>query len=256
MTQKSKTLVNCLKILNRKERYWLLRQALGKKNFDLDKEFVGSLETALNGSALIKKDGGIQICKNAWWAMDYHLDWIAVALQLYSNKSNLDLSADSEKKISNCFEGNNRYCLKSNGKKTPLVRGTALDADLIVAYDNTLILIEAKGDGSWGRKQMMKKITRLNELHDFAESLGINMYLVLCSPGETKVHVPDKKKPSQKAGVPWQEWALLDGEKPIHITLEFGKKDVGLFHPKRSNKNEKTGEYSNLKFEKRPRTRR
>ncbi len=66
------TLVECLKAFNRKERYWLLRNALG----------APALELLLSGAFRdrLGKLLDTDIPSDAWWAMDYHIDWVFAAL--------------------------------------------------------------------------------------------------------------------------------------------------------------------------------
>ena len=45
-----------------------------------------------------------------------------------------------------------------------MVNGTQLDVDLIIAFDKTLIFIEAKGDAGWDYEQLNRKIGRLQNI--------------------------------------------------------------------------------------------
>lgn len=71
-------LVRWLDCFNRKERFWLLREAIGPGFSNLSEEFRKKLFNAL-------PTGVPDIPANAWWAFDYHLDWIAVALYCFAN---------------------------------------------------------------------------------------------------------------------------------------------------------------------------
>lgn len=70
----SGSLVDSLQRLNRKERYWLLRNALGRSGADLSlsRAFLQRLGQKIERS----------IPPSAWWAMDYHIDWLFSALVL------------------------------------------------------------------------------------------------------------------------------------------------------------------------------
>ncbi|WP_068085404.1 hypothetical protein [Polycladidibacter stylochi] len=65
--------VENFRILNRKERFWLLHKTLGASKFsELDRNFLSEIDRELGLSAPMPH--------NAWWAMDYHFDWICAAL--------------------------------------------------------------------------------------------------------------------------------------------------------------------------------
>ncbi len=226
MAEETGRLVKLLKKLNRKERYWLLRNAIGEKFLQLDESFICELQKALED-----EDSGIEIPKNAWWAMDYHLDWIAVALKQYVDKSEINEGMVIE----------NECCTHIDEcDSNKLISGNQLDIDMIIAYDKTLILVEAKADISWSRKQMENKIKLLDCLLKFVEKEDIQMYLVLCSPGKTKVHEQTKER-----SYVWPSWTLINNEKPAHIFMRFGSKNNPLYHPKRTESDAK------LIFEKR-----
>ncbi len=71
-------LVESLEKFNRKERYWLLKNALKSDSMVLGEEFRKNLGKKI----------GISIPENAWWAMDYHLDWLIGALSKSEEWSN------------------------------------------------------------------------------------------------------------------------------------------------------------------------
>lgn len=70
--------IDYLQLLNRKERLHLLREALGETTFRLDERFRTRLQSCLRDSPR----GAVSIPPDAFVAMDYHLDWIAMALRL------------------------------------------------------------------------------------------------------------------------------------------------------------------------------
>lgn len=141
-------LIDKLKSFNRKERYWLINKALGDGASRLDAEFVDELTKIL----------GENVPCDAWWAMDYHIDWIfATLLSLEENKD--------------CYCNDFGY-----------ITSTQEDVDFIVAFDNKIILIEAKWDGSWSQSQIGNKLERLGEIKKIAEKLNISVFGVLSSP--------------------------------------------------------------------------
>ncbi|QZA80683.1 hypothetical protein [Deefgea piscis] len=168
-------LVEVLKKFNRKERYWLINNALD--NPSLGKTFIGRLSVALSAER-------VEIPLDAWWAMDYHIDWLVGAFYTLRH---------GEKSLNRVF---------SNHKtEPPLIAGTQQDIDFIIAFHNTLILIEAKGEGSWSGKQLPEKISRLNRLlgnqqdddgkfWSFNE-LNLKVFFVLMSPDNPSYPLED-----------------------------------------------------------------
>lgn len=61
-------LISLLKYFNRKERFFLIGQALGNKDFKISDEFRG----------VISKKIKVDIPPDAFAALDCHLDWIYV----------------------------------------------------------------------------------------------------------------------------------------------------------------------------------
>ena len=78
----STTVIDHLKSFNRKERFLLLCDALGFDNqtFPLAEDFINKLSGCI----------GHEIPHDAYAAMDYHLDWLQMALYLASDPSPLD----------------------------------------------------------------------------------------------------------------------------------------------------------------------
>ena len=66
-------LIELLERFNRKERYFLIGQALGNAGFCLSEEF----RCRIGGRI------GVSVPPNAFTAMDYHLDWIAASLSCH-----------------------------------------------------------------------------------------------------------------------------------------------------------------------------
>jgi hypothetical protein len=72
MKNNTQDLIDNLRKFNRKERFYLVGEALGNKNFKLGDRFIKRLESTIN----------IKIPKNAFAAMDYHLDWMELSIKL------------------------------------------------------------------------------------------------------------------------------------------------------------------------------
>jgi hypothetical protein len=183
---------------NRKERYWLLRDAIGEP-FHLSKQFCGKLTEALK----------MTIPCGAWWAMDYHIDWLVAVLRTYPDRVELA-----------------KHYL--NDQSIREIRGNQEDFDLVVAFDRNLILVEAK-TGNFIDQQLESKLSRLGNLKwadgepligpDGTTRNDIHISFVLCSPKKNLINLKFHVEPST-------HWSLKQ-IKPIdlyHITLPFPKK--------------------------------
>ncbi|MEO9167703.1 MAG: hypothetical protein ABI230_04795 [Aestuariivirga sp.] len=179
------TLVEALKQFNRKERYWLIQQALGKPQ--LDAKFLTELSLALNKQCGDKSK--IRIPENAYWAIDYHFDWIAGALESIAMAKEPFPNSPSNKQ---------------------LVRGNQEDIDLLVAYEHTLILVECKAGESWSIKQLKSKKNRICLIKKLIieKGLGIDIHKAIVSsddPSESRGKIKDELK-----GFPWFKLADYD----------------------------------------------
>ena len=162
-----KTLTQCLEVFNRKERYWLIRNCCGNGD-DLALPLNDGLIDTLAGEfkELLSVD-----LKNAWWAMDYHIDWLIAALTLYQDK-----------------ETHNQENVKHNARnqsKVCDILGTQEDFDFIICADNTIILIEAKLSSGWDYDQLFHKIDRLERMHELFKN--INKYFIMLSPNFSNI---------------------------------------------------------------------
>ena len=155
------TLLDNLRSLNRKERFILLREALGQDTFTLDSAFRASL----------KRSCGVDVPPGAFVAMDYHLDWIQMALYMAENPEAEAPLPDPDQEL---FKANQQ------------------DVDLLVAFEGRstthIVLIEAKADTGWNNKQLCLKADRLclifgrdGTRYDFATP-----HFLLASPKESK----------------------------------------------------------------------
>ncbi len=189
-------LATTLARFNRKERYWLLRAALGDKSKVLDDNFLHQLGQAT----------GLSIPASAWWAMDYHLDWLVGALHLLRQSEQVTVTAQPPVE-------------KPPDNVDKLVCGTHEDIDLIVAFENTLLLVEAKGDTAWSNYQIRSKHRRLSVILEQFKDMGrypaITFKLVLTSPSR-----PQKLKPGDES--PWPEWMLGQDGMLCHVPLWIG----------------------------------
>lgn len=134
-------LTDILDRFNRKERNLLIRDALGHsldKPLLLNDDFRQRIGTAL---------GGLEIPKDAWWATDYHLSWIAGALSVWRGGEQAIGTAQSNAQSK---DPPGRWLIERNQE----------DADLLIAFDTTLILVEVKAFGYFTNKQINSKLKR------------------------------------------------------------------------------------------------
>lgn len=209
------SLAATLRRFNRKERYWVVRTALGGASEQLDARFCSALEGAL-------ADRDVQIgAEHAWWAVDYHLDWLLAALRMHC-------------------EGSNNVIGRAWDNATGAVQGNQEDIDLVIAAGSDLILVEAK-NGAWSRKQLRSKLERLRLLNaDENGILGegtrrVRMHLVLMSPSAPNAGKLDpllKEAPAwMHTGVsPSWRWVKLQVDEPapdskVHRADAEGNKD-------------------------------
>ena len=138
-------LVDILESFNRKERFFLVSQALGKPAFELSDDFRQKLGDTVGVTIPTEK---------VFVAMDYHLNWVHSSLVLahYTDESERRSRLD----IEGTTEANQQ------------------DIDLLVAFKGTgsrhhLIFVEAKGyDGhgfaGFGKEELVKKVERLEKI--------------------------------------------------------------------------------------------
>lgn len=191
-------LVEALKRFNRKERYWLLRNALGADFERLDKQFMEQLGRTV----------GVSIPEDSWWAMDYHLDWLIGALHLLG--------------------GGQKNAPQHNTSKS--VQGTQEDIDLIVAFESTLILVEAKADTSWSNSQLNSKVDRLSQIVSDQAPQSVLFKFVLMSP--------KKSEKLERIGG-WPAWMQGGNGHPMFMRLEMEGGDLGFSKVVRCDENGK-----------------
>lgn len=152
------SLVSLLRHFNRKERYWLLNDALGSP--PISNDYLKHLATTL----------GIAVPEgNVWWAMDYHFDWLHAALLCFERGCTIDSLSEPQSNVANDADST---------QKETYIKGNQRDIDLIIAFEQTLLLIEAKGDGAWSQRQMKRKAERIKAL---PRPKNLNIRLVLTS---------------------------------------------------------------------------
>lgn len=181
-TRVMKHLIEQLKRFNAKERFWLIAHATGSPG--LSPTFRSQLTDAV----------GAPVPSDAWWAMDYHLDWLEAALE--------------------CAGADRATCFPQPEPSRNLNRNQE-DVDLIVAWDDgdltRLSVVEAKGATSWATEQYGSKLRRLTFLFgsDGETRAGLSPSFVLASP----------RRPTRLAASDPPVWSCLADGRPRWLPL-------------------------------------
>ncbi|WP_232629615.1 hypothetical protein [Methylobacterium sp. Leaf118] len=197
------TLTEVLQRFNRKERHWLVRDALGSASRHLDRDFLRRVEIAVR-----QRDPNFRMKLDAFWATDFHIDWLVAALHVLHSKTDATAPQPNE-----------------DGQVT----GSQQDIDLVLASGSTLILIEAKGVGSWASQGLRDKVDRLRHLTgsilDENGRVGsIQAHFLTCSPGTA----PDTSQSE------WPSWMTAHGQ-PLHIPMQVVAEAGPLYRVERCN---------------------
>ena len=169
-------LIEYLKDLNSKERFFLVGQVLGNPSFTPAAEFRGKLGGLLE----------IPIPADALSAMDYHIDWLYASLFLANHS-----------KPNEIYSNENQ-----------VIKAQQEDVDWLIAFKKQneyhIVLIEAKGVTGWTNKQMNSKANRLGEI--FGEHgdhwIGVVPHFVIMSPSQ----------PRGLSVKNWPQWMASNGK--------------------------------------------
>jgi hypothetical protein len=186
-------LIDNLKAFNRKERYYLIGTALGNKEFRLCEDFIQQLRASVASAEIDFSD-----CR--FVAMDYHLDWIYASLVLSAQ----GLSAEDAASLGTTW---------TRGKDNKLISATQEDIDLIAVFGsatnsawNHVLLIEAKGVGSWDTHQLKSKGKRLAAIlgdRDLLERVCVVPHFVYGAPVRPRAaHIKDLPQLMSQQGNP------------------------------------------------------
>lgn len=193
--------IGYLEQFNRKERFILLNHVLGKQAFLLNRDFRETL----------RREIGVLVPDDALVFMDFHLDWLQMALHLANHDDALS------------------HAIKNNG----LATANQEDIDLLVAFRNEdpdethLVLIEAKADTGWTNRQLKSKAKRLGfifDKHSYGTEL-VKAHFVLMSP----------RRPQRIETDTWPHWMKANTDDSIHW-LELPLRD-GLLKVTRCHEN-------------------
>ena len=184
------TFLKLLESFNRKERFFLVGQALGNPKFQLSDGF----RSMLGGQDAF----GIVPPKDALVFMDYHLDWLHASLFLSLPENDV-----------NGIHPNSRN----------VATGTQEDIDLLIAfqYESNIhvLLIEAKGATRWNNRQLTSKAEKFRNIFGECpekEYPGIVPHFCLMSP---------KQVPQSIKSTEWPEWMTNNDNKPIWLRLDI-----------------------------------
>jgi hypothetical protein len=165
MPASTTALAEILERFNRKERNLLVRDILGhaEAGLRLSSDFIER----------IRAETHVTLAANAWWATDYHFDWLFAAVMMFLGRAVPDQPYANP----------------------GIMTGTQEDADLIIADGNHLILVEAKAYGGFGNKQVARKRLRFDQLRALAGDV-LDLHLLLMSPTQPqRLAVPDGLQP-------------------------------------------------------------
>ena len=208
-------LAGTLERFNRKERNLLIRDILDgrDKPLPLARDFCQRLADEIGIDR--------ELLEGAWWATDFHFDWLAGALLTFMRGETL----------------------KRQENPHNLIMGNQEDLDLVVvAHDPSgatphhLILIEAKAYGCFTNKQWESKVARLEQLYAFYKGLEldsdrrIRFHYVLYSP--TK---PTRLNPKP---LPWQARDANEAAPIQHVELKFAFRTTSILAVSRCNADE------------------
>jgi len=149
-----------LREFNTKERYHLLRFAIGGEDWPLSPGFKDALKEGL----------GLTVPPCAYWAIDYHLDWLYAALVISA--------------------GGDPACPSPNDAR--IIEANQRDIDLVVAWPQGdwthLLLAEAKFVSSFDNKQMASKAERLQQIFEpgLVDRARVKPHFCLVAPKQTK----------------------------------------------------------------------
>ena len=203
-------LVETLERFNRKERYWLLRFALGADRFRLSRQFLDKVQEAVGLRERIPDD--------AWWAMDYHIDWLMAALHYVREHEKGRI---------------HKNYLSDHEEEIPIIHGNQEDIDLVIAFGRTLILCEAKADTGWSVSQVKSKLRRLSACQayagDVSSSHEVRFNLLLLSPRQP----PQLQERYVADGDEWPAWARR-GETLNFLQLPLGDRETPFLRVSKS----------------------
>ncbi len=186
-------LLDFLDRLNRKERFFLIGQALGNPTFSPDAAFLADLAKAV--TADFPEPDQIHCF------MDYHLDWLYAALILSTSDGNGPFESPA-------------FPPAKPSDPPWNVNANQEDIDMLLAFEQAatthLVMVEAKAATGWTVKQIASKSRRLRRIfgEDGCAFENVQPHFVLMSPSRSKAL--DKKLAAYPDRPP--AWMLSQGK--------------------------------------------
>jgi hypothetical protein len=206
-----KDLLDNLRAFNSKERFFLVGEVLGNRNFTPTEEFRQKLGNEL---------GGMSIPADAFSAMDFHIDWLYASLKLAKDGEPLE-----------------PYSSKHEGHQ--VIKGQQEDIDWIIAFrdgkKHHIILIEAKGVTGWTNKQMDSKAKRFKAIFGKTGDNwpDIEAHFLMMSP---------ERPPKELVNDEWPNWMNPGGR--IHwLQLKVAKGLKSVVRCNGDRKKDSSGEF-------------
>jgi len=199
--------ITYLRRFNRKERFFLVGWALGNREFRLAPAFRRGISSVLL----------LDVPRDAFVAMDYHLDWIYASAFLAATGD------------TNTVHPN----------KDGLVSGSQEDMDLVVAFSAGktahLIMVEAKGVTAWTNKQATSKARRLEAIFGQGGDRWSHIcpHFIIVSPRE-----PQGLECSR-----WPGWMKRGDGRPYWVKMEIPGGLVRVTRCSESGKVSREGRY-------------
>jgi len=165
-----------LQKFNRKEEYWILREIFAADKLpDAEKCFLKKFRENFTPD----ENNQLERPGQVWWSINYKFNWIFGAIRVYAY---IHGGGKDIKK----FDTN--FCASDTGEKYQLTERSPEDIDLILAFDETIILIEVKGVGDFDQDQVTRKVKRFIILRRFAQECkpDIKIKMFFMSPQTAK----------------------------------------------------------------------
>ncbi len=212
------SLIENLRRLDRKERFAVLREAMGfdQKAPRLGTHFRKKLEECIH----------VEVPKRAFLAMDYHLDWIELALYMAQHP---DIRNGS------LFKNPNRGAINKNQQDVDLL--VAFEAESTSGTVTHLVLAEAKAYLPWQDSQLKSKTRRLGEIfgRDGRRHRAVKPHFVLMTNS-----VPTGIKTES-----WPDWTKTGAKRRLEYDLPPRLKAT---RRSESGKPSKGGDYLSLRY--------
>ena len=188
--------IDILRSFDRKERFAVLRETVG---FDpetprLDDGFRDKLSTCI----------GVAVPEHAWLAMDYHLDWITMALYL---------AAGGELPDKAPFRNDHFQEINKSPKDVDLL--IAFEGDGTGEHSTHVVLIEAKAYLGWNNAQLTEKAERLGQIFGGEGNCwrAVTPHFVLMT----------EKRSEQICTQSWPRW-MTCGDEPVWLDYRLPRR--------------------------------